>query len=174
MTPAAAPIAALALCLGGCYVTERYHVSQSHLTQAAALSPAERAVTAVPAQREKDGRPVYVRADALPAPADPDVPAEAFLRITTRRYSPMVTAGAVLTVIGSVVSVAGSIGFFTADGSLGTTFGLLALSAEPPMIIGSVLWVLGLHRRPQEVRPDLPTLRYLPAEPVPPLLGLRF
>lgn len=178
---------AIALSASGCYVSDRYLISEPQLAQAAALPAGERAGVALPAVRARDGRPVFVRADALPPPdstargasavADGTTPGRRL--VTARRYSPMVTAGAVLTYIGSVASVAGSIGFFASDEPLRLAFGLLALSAEPPMIVGSVLWVLGLNRRPQEARPDQPSLRYLlpeaPAAPAPPpIIGLRF
>ncbi|MFO0576548.1 MAG: hypothetical protein U1A78_21290 [Polyangia bacterium] len=180
------PVAAIALSASGCYVSDRYLISEPQLAQAAALPAGERAGVAVPAVRARDGRPVFVRADALPAPvATAGAVADSTGRrlVTARRYSPMVTAGAVLTYIGSVASVAGSIGFFASDEPLRLAFGLLALSAEPPMIVGTVLWVLGLNRRPQEARPDQPSLRYLapevPVAPTPapaptPIIGLRF
>lgn len=180
-------VAALALSASGCYVSDRYLIGEPQLAQASALPAGERAHVAVPAVRARDGKPVFVRADALPAPdatagsvADGTSPGRRL--VTARRYSPLVTAGAVLTYIGSVASVAGSIGFFASDEPLRLAFGLLALSAEPPMIVGSVLWVLGLNRRPQEARPDQPSLRYLaPEAPAPtpapapaPIIGLRF
>lgn len=182
-------VAALILAASGCYVSDRYLIGEPQLAQVVALPVGERAAVAVPAVRARDGKPVFVRADALPAPVAVVVPAAVAVPVaqspapgqrlvTARRYSPMVTAGAVLTCIGSVVSVAGSIGFFAGDEPLRRAFGLLALSAEPPMIVGSVLWVLGLNRRPQEARPDQPSLRYLapepPVAPPPPVIGLRF
>lgn len=185
-----APRQALLLLIGaagapGCYVTERYLIDEARLAQVAALPAPERAAVAVPAIRKQDGRAVYVRADALPDSVAPAVAAGAApadtapppVLVTTRRYSPMVTAGAILTYIGSVASVAGTIGFFVGDGSISTAFGLLALAAEPPMWVGSVLWPLGLYRRPQEARPGQPTLRYLEPGAVsqpPPIAGVRF
>ena len=175
----------------GCYVTESYLVSPQTLAQVAALPEAEQARTAVPVTRAENGRPVWVRADALtPLPATgaqtsqktaqpteprpvqttdqrvgPDTTGPVTVR--SRRYSPMVTAAVILTGIGTVASIAGTIGFFTGKDSVSTAFGILALSAEPPMMIGTVLWPLGIVRAPQRVKPGDPSLRYLDS-PTPP------
>lgn len=165
--------------VSGCYVTESYLVSPQQLAQVAALPEAERAITAVPVTHAAKGRPVWVRADALvPGPAsgaqanqptDPPASSDAkgLVQVRTRRYSPMVTAAVILTGIGTVASIAGTIGFFVGKDSVSTAFGILALSAEPPMMIGTVLWPIGIVRAPQQVKPGNPSLRYL-AAPAPP------
>jgi hypothetical protein len=172
----------------GCYVTESYRVSPRQLAQVAALPEAERAITAVPVTRVENGRPVWVRADALtPLPAtgpqpdrqtdrqadqqtNPQASPETNgpVQVRSRRYSPMVTAAVILTGIGTVASIAGTIGFFVGKDSVSTAFGILALSAEPPMMIGTVLWPIGIVRAPQRVKPGDPSLRYLdpPAAPI--------
>lgn len=166
--------------ISGCYVTESYLVSPRQLAQVAALPEAERASTAVPVTHAANGRPVWVRADVLtPSPATlpqtsqptdqpPGPEATGPVQVRTRRYSPMVTAAVILTGIGTVASIAGTIGFFAGKDSVSTALGILALSAEPPMMIGTVLWPLGIVRAPQRVKRGDPSLRYLDPSAPPP------
>lgn len=168
--------ALLVLGASSCYVTESYLVSPQQLAQVAALPEAERAITAVPVTHAAKGRPVWVRADALtPSPTSdaqasppPSPDATGRVQVRTRRYSPMVTAAVILTGIGTVASIAGTIGFFVGKDSVSTAFGILALSAEPPMMIGTILWPLGIVRAPQRVKPGDPSLRYLDPPPAAP------
>lgn len=169
-TPRAAG-ALIGLLAIGCHVQERYDLGPAQAAQLVQLDEGTAAQTAVGLLRSADRRPVYVRADALRAGTQ-----EGAVR-HTRRYSPMVTAGVVLTVFGAVLSIAGTIVYFTTEGDLKLAGGLVALAAEPPMITGSVLWPLGLVRRPQEVAPGRADVRYLdltqgPAEPSEPLAPL--
>lgn len=173
---------------GGCHVTGRYVLSPAQQVQLAQVPESEAAQTALQVVRLKDQRRVYLRADlaraagsasaagpaSQPSPGDPALLGSV---VTTRIYSPTVTAGVVLTVLGSVMSVAGTIAHFTTSGDASLASGIVALAGEPPMIVGSVLWVLGLARPPQELRPGRPEIRYLdepklvppvPPSPVPP------
>ncbi|HEY7955173.1 MAG TPA: hypothetical protein VII38_07760 [Polyangia bacterium] len=73
-------------------------------------------------------------------------------RSTTRSayQRPMVKAGIALTAIGSAISIAGTILYFSTSGDPHTTGLILAPSAEPLMITGTVLWVVGLIRAPHD------------------------
>ena len=179
--------------LGGCYVTERYLVTPEQLAQAAQILPAEAANTALPVRRyvipapgrEPSGKPVFVRAeDVQHGLAELGTPPSVLI---VRRYSPAVTAGVALTVIGSLISVAGSIVFFSSfntAGDLHTISGVIALSAEPMMLAGTLLWIMGIQRPAQEVSAGRPGVHYLElVSPVPaptqlptpaPALSLRF
>jgi hypothetical protein len=59
----------------------------------------------------------------------------------------LVTAGTALTVVGSAMSVTGTVLYFTTDGDARWTGAGLAAAAEPLMIAGTVLWVVGAMRR---------------------------
>lgn len=72
--------------------------------------------------------------------------------VESRAYSAMVTSGAVLTIFGSAISVVGAGLFWGAKGDAHIAGAALAGSGEPFMIAGSVLWVVGLNRHPQEAR----------------------
>jgi hypothetical protein len=186
-TSLAAAIAAL-LCLGACSVTTRYTATPEQLAQAAQVPADEAATTALPVYRlvgaNKPPKPVYVRAEDLRAAQPETLVAAAAPTVRSRRYSPMVTAGVTLTTIGSIISVVGSVIYFASpDNQLAG--GIVALSAEPMMITGTVLWIVGLMRPPQEVAAGRPDIRYLPlatpATPMPgfgpppaPVLSLRF
>lgn len=142
--------AALALLsLGsGCYVRTSYLIAPDQEQALAALPPEELRQATVPLRRASDQRPVVVRADSARAA----LPSRGQL-IHTRRYSPMVTSAVALVALGSALSVAGTIMFLSTEGDLRLIGGLIALSGEPPMITGTVLWPLGITRPPQEVRP---------------------
>ena len=157
-TPRAAGALWVGLLTAGCHVQERYDLGPAQAAQLGQIAQQDEVAasqTAVRLIRTADRRPVFVRADALRAGTQ-----EGAVR-HTRRYSPMVTAGVVLTVFGAVLSVAGTIVYFTTEGDVKLAGGLVALAAEPPMITGSVLWPLGLVRRPQEVAPGRADVRYL-------------
>lgn len=175
--PAGSCTLALAVGLGlaaGCATRDSYLVAPQALGRAAALDEAARAAAAVPATREPDRRRAYLRASALPpgalgaaAAAPPELP----VRVEVRARNPMVTAGAVLVYIGSVLSVAGSIWFLATlpqGGDLHLAGGLVALGAEPPMWIGTILWPLGIMRPPYEARPGRRDVQYLDDGPAAP------
>jgi hypothetical protein len=146
----------LLVCLSGCWSRERYLIEPAVLVRAA--------------RREKGGRQVYVRASALPeAPLQlaPQAPSGLPVRIEVAARNQALTAGATLTWVGSVLSVAGSIVFFTLlargeqDSPLFVASGVTALVAEPIMWAGTILWPLALVRPPYEVRRGQVGVRYL-------------
>ena len=191
--------AAGALLLSGCFVTERYIATPEQVTQAAQVPPGEAHSTALPVYRYRKtaghevGKAVFVRADALagsqPEPGlllatgtSPTAVSPLVLR--SRRYSPVVTAGATLTGVGTVISVVGTIIYFTSTGDTNLAGGIVALSAEPMMLAGTLMWIFGILRPPQEVGAGRAAVRYLESPPVPlapalpppppPALSLRF
>lgn len=155
----------LALTLG-CVSRHEYDFAPGVLERAAALPPAARERTAVPA-RSPSGRAVHVRVSALPAEAL-DAPRPG--RHAARVKNPMLTAAVVLTCVGSVISVVGSVIFFatwdapagTPSGDLHLGGGISALAAEPLMWAGTILWPLALMRPPHEVAQGRRDLTYLP------------
>lgn len=176
---------AAALTLNGCWVSERYLITPEQLDQARQVPASEATTTALPvhryagpAGRGQAGKAVFLRAEALvlaqPEPGGP--PAV----VRSRRYSPVVTAGAVLTGVGTVISVAGTILYFAGSGDLHTVGGVVALSAEPMMLAGTLMWIFGILRPPQEVSAGRANVHYLqlPEPPAPqappPALSLRF
>lgn len=183
--------AACGLFLSGCWVTERYIATPAQRVQAAQLSTVYAETTALPVHRYKKtpghevGKAVYLRADALtkaqeepalPLPSGTAVggagPGGAPVVIRSRRYSPVVTAGATLTGVGSIISVVGTIIYFTSTGDNNLAGGIVALSAEPMMLAGTLMWIFGILRPPQEVAAGRAEVRYLeaaPALPTPPL-----
>jgi hypothetical protein len=116
----------------GCVVRGRYRVE----------SPPVDGVVA--ARRLKDGAPVRLRADSIRT-------VDAAGIADTSCVSPRVTAGSILTWIGSAISIAGTVLVFATDGAPRTAGFVLAPSAEPIMITGTVLWILGLRHPPQEL-----------------------
>lgn len=193
---------AAALFLGGCWVTERYIATPEQVTQAAQVPAGEAAATALPVHRYRKtagrevGKAVFLRADALarsqpelgptlPASAAAGLPASSPpVLLRSRRYSPVVTAGATLTGVGTVISVVGTIIYFTSTGDTNLAGGIVALSAEPMMLAGTLMWIFGILRPPQEVGAGRAAVRYLESPPVPlapalpapppPALSLRF
>lgn len=142
----------LVLLGAGCRLQERYLVDRQTLVELQAKGEAQRAAQVVPAVRERDGKRVGVQGDALPlAPSawltDP-------VSVRTSAPAPMVTAGAVLTVVGSILSIGATSTWLATRNSgrdaLSDTALGLTISAEPIMITGTVLWILGTLRRPQE------------------------
>lgn len=163
--------------LGGCWSQTSYLVTSADLQRAAAAPPAER----VPASRLPEGRPVRLRAWALqdalrtpsavvppivdpaaagqaPSPADPAPawsprPARLGHRVTLRQRDPLLTAAIVLTCVGSVVSVAGSIVYFATwgqDSPAHLAGAITGLGAEPIMWAGTILWPIALMRPPAQ------------------------
>lgn len=175
--------AACGLLLGGCWVTERYIATPSQRVQAAQLSSVYATETALPVHRYKKtpgrevGKAVFLRADAMaqaqeetastlpPGSAAAAEPGGAPVVIRSRRYSPVVTAGATLTGVGSIISVVGTIIYFTSTGDNNLAGGIVALSAEPMMLAGTLMWIFGILRPPQEVAAGRAGVRYLEAAP---------
>jgi hypothetical protein len=154
-------IARLTVCIGlaaglsGCLAGESYLIDRPTAVAIARMSPKERAQGHVPAVRVKRGVPVRLRAEAVrldTAVPEPD----GRVRVKAAVRSPTVTAGAVLTYVGSVTSIVGSGIFFAyvnQPGTLRTVGMALAGAAEPVQWAGIGLWVGGLLRRPQEPGP---------------------
>jgi hypothetical protein len=135
----------LALCASGCWVKHAYLLDPPELARASTLPIGD----TVAATREKDGQAVRVRVETLkPETARP---AGARVRVVSAAHSRMVLAGSLLTWIGSAISIAGTVmALATHDGDVHTAGLVLAPSAEPLMITGTVLWVVGAIRHPQE------------------------
>lgn len=127
----------------GCTVNHAYVIEPAALSSTAEL---------VPARRVKGGAPVELRASAIDrATAQPQP--DGTTRVVARAKSRLLDAGIALTLVGSAISIAGSVVFFTGLESRDvryTTGLVLAPSAEPLMIAGTVLWILALRRYPQE------------------------
>ena len=155
---------------GGCYHSEAYRVDAADLARARSLAAGPGPEVILPARRAKDDRPVELRlATITAAPTAPS----GLVTVETRALHPQATAGSLMTWIGSGASVVASAIFFFAANldlsrPLGLTSAIFALSAEPPMIAGTVLWILGLQRqRPAEVPPGKDGYRRLAPAPPP-------
>jgi hypothetical protein len=134
---------ALLAALAGCTVNHAYVVDP-----AALAAPGE----FVAARRAKGGAAVEVRASAIDRASAQPQP-DGTTRVVARARSRNLDAGVAMTLIGSAISIAGTIVFFTGLESRDiryTTGLILAPSAEPLMIVGTVLWILALRRHPQE------------------------
>jgi hypothetical protein len=142
-----AQILVIAALLPGCVIPHAYLLAPE---DAARVSSVE----VVPAVREKNGQAVQLRAATVEMKtATPQ--ADGRVRVRSAVKSRFVTAGAVLTLVGSGISIAGGLIFFIGlarnDSTLMNIGYGLAPSAEPMMITGTVMWVVGLRRHPQEI-----------------------
>jgi hypothetical protein len=141
------PFLCSCIILCGCTISDRYRISDEDARRVRAMTPEERAATAVPATR--DGKPTWVRASALDFS---DADASKGVRARTR--SPMMTAGSTLTWIGTAISVAGTVLFFTfSDGDKHWAGAGVALSAEAVMWTGTALWIVAAGKHAGEVAP---------------------
>lgn len=151
--------------ISACVVHGDYRVGWVDVAAVATRSPEERAHAAVAAERTGDHRPVFVRADLLRDVQPVSENSADGARARAAAPAPEVTAGAVLTCVGSVLSVTGTLGYLLLrdgphdDAALG--FGITTLIAEPLMIVGTVLWIHGLVRPPQEVPRGRPGMLYI-------------
>jgi hypothetical protein len=75
------------------------------------------------------------------------------MRIVSRTHSDTVTQGSALTWVGTPISVAGTLMIILGSGAIKGAGYAMAVSAEPLMITGTVLWIIGLMKHPQEVAP---------------------
>jgi hypothetical protein len=156
------------LSLVACTSHDRYLISRGELDDWAKKSAAGQPPAVLPAVRESDHKAVFVKTSALtlppapPAPLPDSAPAAvpaspaAVVPVQARAKNPMVTAGAVLTWVGTALSLIGT-GVFIAgkvqgNNSLYYGGGIAAISAEPLMWTGTILWLLGAVRKPYEVR----------------------
>lgn len=162
----------------GCVSHERYLISRSELVAVAQARTqgnadgngpdfvADAMPASVPAVRVKDQKPVRVRTSALRF--DPArLPDTEIVSIEARALNRMVTAGSVLTWIGTAISLVGTglvaAGKLRGDDGLFAIGGVMALSAEPIMWTGTGLWIGGALRRPYEA----PAAFTSPASPAP-------
>jgi len=164
----AAPLA-IVLAVSACTTRATYLVAPDDLRRAAEPPPDERRRLAVPARRTDDLAPAYVRAASLPLvpPAEPPHP-DGSVIVESAETNRMIVAGNWLTWVGTAISLVGT-GFFVAGIDRDTqqerdfflAGGLTALSAEALMWTGTGLWIAGTKRRPQELPPGKPDVRYL-------------
>jgi hypothetical protein len=141
----------------GCVSHERYLISRSELVavaeQRAAGNADESRSNSVPAVRQRDHKPVRVRKSALRYDVT-RLPDTELVSIEARALNRMVTAGSVLTWIGTAISLIGTglvaAGKLRGDDGMFVIGGALAIGAEPIMWTGTGLWIGGALRRPYE------------------------
>jgi hypothetical protein len=130
--------------LSACVVAPHYVVTRTDYDSGAPT---------IPARRVKGDLPVTLASDSILR--DKTVPLdEARLRVRAGRKSGKLLAGHVLTWIGTPISIVGTILFLTDLDLRGAQFitGLvMAGSAEPLMIAGTVLWIQGSREHKGEV-----------------------
>ena len=159
MQKVVASVALGALCCGplGCYSTGTYLVDRC-VADAAQATPVDGLVSSpapIPAVRHKGGQAVWLRPQTLQWQHRVDDPADpTHVRVQARAYNPLVTAGSALTWVGTTISLVGTGIFFArlnqpTDALFFTGAGL-AVSAEPLMWAGTILWLVGGGRRPME------------------------
>jgi hypothetical protein len=160
----------IALCIvngaaAGCVSHDFYLISRAQLASA---DPAEsrgirpgQTVDAVPVElpalREDDGRRVLVKVSALDFRTATPVSEDA-MRVQARGPSRLITAGWVLTFIGTAVSLTGTalfaVGKVQDNNPIFYAGAFSAIAAEPIMWTGTGLWIAGALRRPYD-RPEL-------------------
>jgi len=164
----------------GCVSHERYLIRRSDLVAVAEQraagntegklpdSVADSVADSVPAVRKQDHKPVRVRASALRYDVA-RLPDTEIVSLEARAINRMVTAGSVLTWVGTAISLLGTglvaAGKLRSDDRLFIVGGAMALSAEPIMWTGTGLWIGGALRRPYEA-PTSPS-PFDPASPAP-------
>ena len=146
----------------GCASQERYLVTRQELD--ASLDGA--AHPAIAATRQKDRQPVYVKVSTLQRQTL--VPhGDGTFQIVARAKNPMITAGSVLTWIGTAISLVGTtlvaVGKVQDNTLLFYVGGISALSAEPLMWTGTGLWIAGAMRRPYETSASATVIPNAPA-----------
>lgn len=139
----------------GCVSEERYVLSRSIGEQVGtAATAAQPMADSVPAVRERDRRPVFLKTSALQKDTLTAHGEDSF-RIVARAPNRMITAGSVLTWVGTAISLVGTavviVGKVQDSTPLFYAGGITALSAEPIMGIGTGLWIAGALRLPFEV-----------------------
>lgn len=160
-----APLLLALQALTGCYSHERYLLDTATLAGAQRLSAADRSRAILPAHRVENDKAVHVRLSTLQL--DQAKPFDnTHVAVPSHTLNKMVTAGSIMTWTGSAISVAGTIAFAIFGGNIhhqdALTAGLVALSAEPIMLTGTVLWILGqTSHRPEETKLGNPDLLYL-------------
>jgi hypothetical protein len=133
----------LVLCLSGCVVSEKYMIAAGDL-QSTGIIPAERVKH--PAQVQIFGDTIDRRSAK---------PMGDRVQVRAGRKSQKLLAGHLLTWIGTAISLTGNALFIAYYGQDNPQYysgiGLTA-SAEPLMIVGTILWILALREHPAEVR----------------------
>ncbi len=135
---------ALLSSLTGCSIERQYVVDPAVAEQLTQGSP----VPTFPALRQKDRRPTTVQTSSYVAGSARAIGTDTV--VTTKKTGKMLAAGIWLTMFGTAISVVGAGLYWGTAGTSKTVGAVLAGSGEPFMISGSVLWVLGLNRNPQE------------------------
>jgi hypothetical protein len=135
--------------LSGCAAGEKYYVDTDELARARTLPPE----APVKAKRVKYLVDTQVRAGTLDLAGIEQVDAYK-VKVRASAPSKMVFAGHLLTWTGTALSIAGTLLFvLTPTHSPAWLAGVItAASGEPFMISGTVVWILGLKRRPAEIR----------------------
>jgi non-ribosomal peptide synthetase component F len=146
----------LVVAASGCTTAGEYLVERDSLVAARAAASRTDADAVAPATRTSDGKRVMLRTSAIVAEAPEG---ESRVRVRAEAPAPLVTAGSILTWIGSGISIAASGWFFfgprATDGVSDPTHlaaGILAAAAEPIMITGTALWIVGTMRPAQQAR----------------------
>jgi len=135
----------LVLALAGCVTSREYVVDGAALSSGAQLLPGVRA---------RDGRAVSVQAWTVDRASAADA-GQGQVRVRARAFNRKLVAGSVLTWVGSAISIAGTamlVATWNSGGPLYTTGWVMAPTAEPIMIAGTVLWILALKHPPMEAR----------------------
>jgi hypothetical protein len=131
----------LCLLLAGC-VTSREYVVETIETDGPLI-----------ATRVKDGRPVILKNETIDWATAREVDS-GHKRVTAKALNKRLIAGSVLTWVGTAISIAGTamlVATWNNHNDLYTTGWVLAPSAEPIMIAGTVLWILALKHPPMEM-----------------------
>jgi hypothetical protein len=151
---------ALLSLVAGCTVGDRYLISTEHFTAVKIMTSAERQRHVVPAHRDKNGQPAWVRAHSFSL-----TEAEAHgeeVSLPTRLPSRRIVVGSTLVWIGTPLSIAGLCMVIWGRDALRWSGVALSAVGEPVMIAGTVLWIQGARAHPQEVPPGIADLNYLP------------
>lgn len=133
------------LLAAGCSVSHPYLVDANDLAQL-------REGQVLCGTRQKDGQRACVRADTVRKETAQPQPSGK-VRVISKTHSDTATMGSALTWLGTPISVAGTLMIILGSGAVKGAGYAMALSAEPVMITGTVLWCLGLLKHPQEVAP---------------------
>lgn len=152
----------------GCVSHERYVLDRTvaeqigTATAGTTTGPAPEVPEYVSAVREKDRRPVFVKTASLQKETLTPLGTDSF-RIEARGINRLITAGSILTWVGTAISLAGTaivaVGKLQDNTPLFYAGGITALAAEPLMWTGTGLWIGGAMRLPFEVRPASTTAR---------------
>ncbi len=139
--------------LAGCMSHESYSIALQPLAEAQALASDARAHAAIPAIRLHDGHAVYLSGTRIDATTTSPV--------TIVAPSRLVKAGVILTLVGTAISLAGSGLYFFGAGRTRLAGEILAPGAEPLMISGTILWIVGALRPPGELGTGHTGVHYL-------------